>query len=480
VAYLALDGNKYVMVVDGQPSEKFELIEKFHLHPRTGRVLCTAQNGQNHYLLADGKTLGPYDSVGVSGFCDSGDSYAAVVVRRPMMHCLVNGREGEAFQSIAAPVVFSPEGKHFAYLAERKGGRMAVVVDGTIRDEYEPQTGRDGRSRAAYEREIIFSPDSKRVAYRVRTPFGQWAMNVDGRAFPGGQAVGQFLFSPDSKHFAYIVWGKDGVTLILDGQKHGTYEYVAELQFGPCSQHTCFAAIKGGKRLVMLDDKEGPVFGYGSDISPVSFSPDGRRIMYVVWENDKNFIVVDADRTGPFDVVSARTFSPESRRYACAVQRGKKWLQVIDGKEQRPYDAVWDLAFAPKGDRYAYVARQGKQSFVVHEDGTESPKFETVYNPVFSPDGRLVYQAMTSKHRRMVVDGQDGPAFENIQNIRFTPQGCLVYQGQRNYDWYLVIERQEYGPYTSDLPYAVGTDGSINYVARKSDKWYRVQHLQVK
>jgi redox-sensitive bicupin YhaK (pirin superfamily) len=112
VAYVAQDEKSYVLVVDGQAGEKFEFIESQSLlfHGRTGRVLCAAENGQGHFLLVDGKVLGPYDSLGLVGFSDSGDSYAAVAALRPNIHCIVNGRESEAFQSISARVVFSPDG----------------------------------------------------------------------------------------------------------------------------------------------------------------------------------------------------------------------------------------------------------------------------------------------------------------------------------------------------------------------------------
>ena len=481
VAYLALDGQSYVLVVDGQATEKFELIESVRFHARTGRVLCIARNGQKHYLLVDGKTLGPYDNVSPGGFSESGTAYAAVVIRRPNMHYLVNGREGEAFQSFSTQVIFSPDGNRFGYVAWRKGGRQIVVIDGKVRAEYQPPAFRGDKGRK--EPEIIFSPDSKRVAYRVYRPDGQWAMNVDGREFAGGTFVGLFVFSPDSKHFAYVVGGKGGHTLILDGQQRGAYEYIAGLQFSPDSQHTSFVAIKGGQRLVVWDDKEGPGFTFRSHISNVRFSPDSRRIMYNAGEDRKIFIVADMEKTGPFEVVSSQVFSPDSRHYACTVQRGDRWLHVIDGKEGKSYEATWEVAFSPKGDRYAYVARQGKEYFVVRQDGSESPRYDVVAHPVFAPDGRLVYRATKGEQRRVVVDGLEGADFEGIQNVRFTPQGHLVYQGlRRGYGrgWFLVIERQEYGPYQSHLPYAVGADGSINYVARKSDKWYRVQHVPVK
>jgi hypothetical protein len=64
--------------------------------------------------------------------------------------------------------------------------------------------------------------------------------------------------------------------------------------------------------------------------------------------------------------------------------------------EWRPLKA-WQLIFSPDGSKVAYVAEHADKQFVVVND-EEGPKFDSVDEPVFSPDSkRLAYGAQEGR-----------------------------------------------------------------------------------
>lgn len=488
VAYVARNGEKLMLVIDGRAGEEFDSIDTFAFEPRSGLAVCIAQNkpeaGKENfraYVVTNNKTMGPYDNASFSSFSPSGTSWAAIFVQKSLMHCVVDGREGDGFGTLSR-VTFSPDGKRFGYIGSDPRGLNTVVIDRKTQAQYQvPANEQDEKSRH-HQPVIDFSPDSRRVAYPVFTPPDQWSMRVDGVDGHGGLSLSQFIFSPDSKHFAYVAARKGGQTLIADGQEKGTYERIDSLQFSPDSGHICFIAIKDGKHLVVLDDKEGPTMSSPFAITPPVFSPDSKHVVYSARDATKaqTWLYFDEGQVGPFQVVTTPVFRPDGRRWACSAQREGKWLEIVDGKQLPEYDAVGEVAFSLDGRRFAYVARQGKENLIVREDGSEGPRLGAIWTPMFLPDRRVAYQAMTGGEAWVVVDGQKGPTFEGTKNVQVTPGGHLVYQGRRDGKWSIVIDQREYGPYESDLPYAVGADGSINHVARKAGAWYRVQHTPVK
>lgn len=484
VAYVALDGKQYVLVVDGQPSDKYDFVEGLKMHPTSGRVLCEAQRGDQHYLLSGTKALGPYDGISCSNspFSASGNAYSAVVITRPEIRVVVNDELGPAFDGVPSAVVFSPDGKRFGYVvSEDHGRRKVVIIDGRQVAEYEDEPAQKEDKGIDFGPDMVFSPDSRRVAFRIRTKDGTWCMRVDGADGPGGRYVGHRAFSPDSRHFAYIVHDRDGkMRLALDGTPGEPYEYIASLTFSPDGGQVAFAALRDGKRLVVLGGKDGPAFGYQTQFGDLLFSPNSRHLFYVASArgDDVTYAVVDNQKFGPFQVVGSHSFSPDGQHYGFMAQRGGKWLTVVDGKEEKEYEGTGEIAFSADGTSHAYSALEGKQRFMV-QDGREGPRYDSVAKPLFSPAGRQMAYIVTKKNEaryhyqwQVVLDGRPGPAFDGIYRMAFTADGRLVYAVPRHF---IVVDGVAGPPVSSDFPYTITPEGDIVYGSLKEDGLYRVR-----
>ena len=157
---------------------------------------------------------------------------------------------------------------------------------------------------------------------------------------------------------------------------------------------------------------------------PPVFSPDSRKIFYILqdYEKRKSISFVSDTRTGEvkksrtYDSIGGVIFSPDGLWFAYAAgKEGKQFVVVSDfagaEKEGIAYDSVGQIAFSLDAKHIAYIAgKQGKRFLVIsnremskHKEG---PPYERLWEPRFSPDGKFVlYGAQSGKEIWWKVEG---------------------------------------------------------------------------
>jgi WD40 repeat protein len=315
----------------------------------------------------------------------------------------LDGKEGKHYEKVSG-IEFSPDSRHFAYIA-RTGAEWFVVKDGN-----EIRAGGEVPAFA-------FSPDSSRFAYLVKSG-GKFFAVIDGAkgaeyddiVSMKGTASEQlkvFVFSPDCKHVAYVARTGWSFVMVLDGKAGNPYDKIetmleAQSLFSPDSRHFFYPAISKGKRLVIVDGVESE----GTRSIPY-YSPDGKRVAYVIGggENQPGCVEVDGVRGKEYTNINAPIFSPDSRHCAYRVGGilgGAFW--VVDGVEQKHGGVSLKLTFSPDSQHYAYGIDKG-----IVLDGVERYVADAPGPPevAFSPDSKHVGYAVNAKSgtsRRMVVD----------------------------------------------------------------------------
>ena len=220
--------------------------------------------------------------------------------------------EGE---SIYSPrVIFSPDGKHFAY--------ALLDTDFTKRpakhDYYVIIDGDEGKHYGFVDSQIIFSPDGRKLAYVASEEYS--LAKADAKKFVVINTQGQpqrykkintpVIFSPDSKRLAYVAsndW-------LQKGDDPWTFSQ--------------------GAQFVVVDGQEGKHYT-GALMSPPVFSPDSKHVAYIVAyqyvDRKEAFLVLDGEEGKQYEFIDMKlgpVFGPDSKKvaYGAKLEDGLWWI----------------------------------------------------------------------------------------------------------------------------------------------------------
>ncbi len=317
------NGGNQVVVADGVPGT-----------PHRGAIqnMTIASNGRVAYEAVVGATPGSPNG--------SNDLYVDEHDIGPIAQPFaVVDPSGKTIGS-QAYVLFSPDGKRFAYVKAVAGGKAAVV---------------DGKAGRAYDNLGVFqfSPDSKHEFY-VGTRNSQFVV-VNGQEMPGEGTVKNFVFSQTGGSLAYLAYGPSGFHMVVDGKASPRFqELVPEsMSFSADGKHYAYASIGQIVRdgvatnvpsLVPFNTRT------RSDVNfpPLFFSGDGTRLVWV-WPmagGVGNVISVNGQEILRGLVnYEFPAFSPDSKRFATMIWLGvgKGYALSVDGKTGPTYDDILEV-----------------------------------------------------------------------------------------------------------------------------------------
>ncbi len=318
------------IIINGKESELFDSIKEISFSPDAKKTAYSVSQNNAWYVIHDGFKKGPYDKA--AGLTWSSDSVhlAHIAIKDKKFWVIDNNDkipagdfvpqniffqdstatnaphlippifspdasqmafsriEGEKFRNVIGKktgplfdrvgmVVFSPDSRHYAYLAVIRtpaGVKMKMIHDGTIGNAYDMID------------EPVFSPDSKTLIYRAMAE-GKWLMVKNGRAGKPFGVVGRPIFSPDSQKLAYPAQNRGKWYMITDGKPQKAYDAMGLPVFSPDSKKLAYRAMDNNKLIMVVNNKEAtyeikqqPVLL--ESISRPIFSPDGKTLAYLI------------------------------------------------------------------------------------------------------------------------------------------------------------------------------------------------------
>ena len=269
----------------------------------------------------------------------------------------------------------------------------------------------------------------------------------DMLAFYGGLLP---RFSPDSTRLAYVAQKGNQWFVVVDGQERGPYQAimtgdlvrgkpliladVSPILFSPDSQRLVFVAQKENQWFLVIDGVE-TLLPYDSVVfSSLTFSPDSQQFAYIGEDEGKRFLVINGEEQTAYNQISYFDFSPDGQHIAYAALKGTEWVAVIDGKEGPPYEFVagrfYDTGsppfFSPDSQQVVYWAFRDKKAFVVLNE-QESDPIQDIGLPNFSWDSKKVaFVAEQNEKASVVLDGEAGKGYDRIGPLILTSFGYLT------------------------------------------------------
>jgi WD40 repeat protein len=316
------NGSNQLAVADGVPGTP---------HRGTIRNMTIASNGRVAYAAVVGGTPGsPNGSNDL--YVDDHDIGPAAVPFAVL-------DPSEKTNGTQAYVLFSPDGKRFAFTRRIAGG-VATVVDGKV--------GRPYDNIGVFQ----FSPDSKHELY-VGSRNSQFVV-FDGQEMEGEGTVKYFVFSKTGGHLAYLAYGPTtGFHMVVDGKASPRFqEYVAHsMSFSEDGKHYAYAVHVNFSQCQIVRDGVATnvpsVVPFNTrtrsnvEFPPLLFSSDGTRLVWVwpISGGAGNVIGINGQEIvhglGNYEFPE---FSPDSKRFATMIWTGKNYALSVDGKTGPIYD----------------------------------------------------------------------------------------------------------------------------------------------
>jgi serine/threonine protein kinase len=354
---------------------------------------------------------------------------------------------------------FSPDGDTIAFRSDREDGRGIYLMGAT---------GENPRRIADFGYHPSWSPDGKLVAVstlrrdypdtRTSTPSEIWTIDVASgeRKLITNADARQPVFSPDGTLMAYwfmpAASGRSDIAVIPSSGgepvmicQDGTTNW--NPVWSPDGKYLYFASDRAGSMgfwRTPLDGEGRPTSGPEAVVTPakysshLTFSRDGKRMLFVASDNKANIRGLKVDPTTlrpigePFWIttgdrqISRPHLSPDGSRFVFRYPRlTQDDIATVDVNGENLRDVTDDPAFdryprwSPDGKQIAFTSDRGGtyEIHIANSDGTGVRRVTSDSGPggasfpLWSPDGnRLVYNEQTHILEIDLTQPQAGPA----------------------------------------------------------------------
>ncbi len=381
-AYISERAGKKHVVYNGKPGKPYDEIDTLTvlLSEDGRRIAYGARTGAKWMMVIDGAEEGPYDSVGSAAFspdglhvayqarqggkwhvvsgtkmsagCDtyqnqpmfSGDSTRIYTIEKTkvegMQRLIVSDLafEKQRVKVLRGKYLFTNENKTRIGAIEEVNGRERVIeLDFNTLDVVKQGDFYDSI------RFPTFGPDGVTVSYaaaqrqRPGVVFRFLILGDRKERLPDDAPMALPVVRPDKKGVGMIMSTKTSYYLhqafYNDGTKKRYYDEAGDLAYNKDGSLHAFAARKGNKVFIAVNEKAGPAFDH---VTMPVFSPDGRKVVYRAREKEKRFLVV-ADANGrvlrkhpAYERIFDPVFTPDGKSVAYGVKDGDKLVWKVE------------------------------------------------------------------------------------------------------------------------------------------------------
>jgi len=316
-------------------------------------------------------------------FAAKGSHYQIIMdgVEGPKIDNLIFNIAGALYRAEAAwvnmpiPVIFSKDGKHWAYMA-KQGDEFIVMLDGK-----EMARGPINTHNLGASLNLTFSANGQHLFWSDDDAQGNYVIVVDGKPGPAMRTLPQLMLSPDGDHYAYVNYNRDGTGAwtFVDGKQVNFFGDL--MQYTPRNVLVSTQRTADGNSVLLLN---GRPEAKANAFRQITISPDGKQIAIIVTpqQNAPSILTINGKQVAGTEGLNVEKvyFSPDGNHYAalCDTKTGARFM-IIDGK---------------KGDSYPSIAQQVSSAQLVVQNGVG---YDTFMNKI---------EAASPSTARKVIDVQ--------------------------------------------------------------------------
>jgi len=292
-------------------------------------------------------------------------------------------------------IFFSDDNNHFAYRAG-KTENWFMVIDGKKSRNYD------------WVEYLEFLPNNKGFVYKASDIENkdfivfnnkEIAVNSDSAEFLSGFPV----VSPNGDQLAYLVYGKEGYVVVLNGNRSKYYKNISNMLFSFDGKNFAYKAdilkneSEPSGEILVINGEESKIY---DRILDFTFSPDGNSHVFIAKREGETILVVNGkeEESTDFDFVWDLAYSPNGKQIVYFGKKTGKEFFVLNGKKSKPYDDIQRFIFSPDSKNYAYSVKNEGNNFLIFND--QSKKFNYPINFLgFSVDGKLFFYSASTEDK---------------------------------------------------------------------------------
>jgi roadblock/LC7 domain-containing protein len=322
IAYLASHGDavdeasRASLVVDGQVvgTHKAVAEDSTLFSPDGARFSYTAlgEDGQRT-VFVDGEPGPAWEMAGLTAFSDDGRHAAYAAKEHGVLYIVLDGQKGPPLAKILQSVPF-----------RFRPGSGEVVYPAQINGEWRMFAG--GQWEVGYGYAVglpVFSKDGRHMAYvaqregelkKLESPSGgpcDWSAGpavavIDGRVGPEYASIDGIALSDNGKSVGYTGWRDHGLRVVVNGKELGPFkEHGAGVPLWNAdgSRYAFYAsADEEGKTCIVTSAGKGRAY---DEVKGLRWSPCGRWLVYAARRGTTWCVVINGSEGQPHDEVLA-------------------------------------------------------------------------------------------------------------------------------------------------------------------------------
>ncbi|MFO1518939.1 MAG: hypothetical protein U1F57_04645 [bacterium] len=312
------------VVVNQKQGDWFDRVgkNKFYIaFTRDGRDFAYPATLHNKEFVVSGKGKGKeYLLVLLPFFSEDGILYYTVQVSPGKYSLVTDGKEGPVYDD-------APFGPFFNYSKDK-------VVFFRMRDHQLFSMSGETLSKKYDQIDLYGGVTDKGEMVAVIQQGKKWFVKVGEREGKLYDWVDQLKVWPDGKKILYIA--KEGARsfLVVNEVEEQKYQEVSGLSIHRASGNYAYLASENGQGTIVVNGIKGksyPYLGMVGEGKIFRFSPDGKKVAYIVGDKDLKWSVALDGREGEkYDEVKNVHFSPDGKQIGYNAVLGDKVLWVVE------------------------------------------------------------------------------------------------------------------------------------------------------